>query len=40
MGYSQPIPKIYEQAGIKFSFSKEYIKDLMSFVKNEINKLN
>ena len=39
LGYSVPISEIYETAGIKFSFSKDYIHDLMVFVKNELEKL-
>jgi len=39
LGYSLPIPKVYEQAGIKFNFDKEYITELMNFVQSEINKL-
>ena len=36
LGYTQPINKIYETAGIKFDFSKENISNLMNFVKNEL----
>lgn len=39
MGYSSPIPHIYKRAGIEFNFSKEYINELMDFVKEELNKL-
>ncbi|MDA3893578.1 MAG: M3 family oligoendopeptidase [Salinivirgaceae bacterium] len=39
MGYTSPIPHIYKQAGIEFNFSKEYIAELMLFVKAELVKL-
>ncbi len=39
LGYSKPIPEIYKTAGIEFNFSKEYIAELMNFVKNELEKL-
>ena len=39
LGYSKPIPEIYKTAGIEFNFSKEYIAELMSFVKEELDKL-
>ena len=37
LGYSKPIKEIYSTAGIKFDFSKEYINDLISFVKKEMD---
>lgn len=39
LGYKAPITKIYEAAGIRFDFSKEYIKELMDFVKTEMEAL-
>ncbi len=39
LGYSVSIPEIYKTAGIEFNFSKEYISELMSFVKGELEKL-
>ena len=36
-GYSLPIKKLYELAGIKFDFSKDYIKELVDFIKEELN---
>ena len=39
LGYSVTIPEIYKTAGIEFSFNENYIKELMDFVKSEINKL-
>lgn len=32
LGYTQSIPNIYENAGVKFEFSSDYIKQLMDFV--------
>jgi len=39
LGYSVTIPEVYETAGIKFDFSKDYVGELMNFVKSEIEKL-
>jgi len=39
LGYTRPIKEIYETAGIKFDFSQPYIKELISFVKDELYKL-
>ena len=39
LGYSKTIPEIYETAGIKFSFHKEYVAELISFVLDEYQKL-
>lgn len=39
LGYTKPINEIYETAGIKFDFSEEYVKELASFVKDELEKL-
>lgn len=36
LGYTATIPQIYQAAGIKFDFSREYINELMSFVKAEL----
>ncbi|UII24517.1 M3 family oligoendopeptidase [Fulvivirga maritima] len=36
LGYTRSIPEVYEAANIKFDFSKSYIKELISFVKDEI----
>ncbi len=40
LGYTRPMNEIYETAGIKFDFSSDYIKELASFVKNELEKLD
>lgn len=39
LGYTKPINKIYETAGIKFDFSPKYINELASFIKAELEKL-
>jgi oligoendopeptidase F len=39
LGYLRPIPEIYAAAGIKFDFSREYIKELMQFVRTELDKI-
>ncbi|MCK4644528.1 M3 family oligoendopeptidase, partial [bacterium] len=39
MGYSRPIPDIYEKAGIHFDFSRDMAGSLMEFVRNEIQTL-
>ncbi len=39
MGYSRPIPDIYERAGIKFDFSENLLNELLTFTFNEIEKL-
>jgi len=39
LGYTKSIPGVYEAANIKFDFSQNYIKELMTFVKEEIDKL-
>jgi oligoendopeptidase F len=38
LGYLRTIPEIYSAANIKFDFSRGYIKELMSFVRQEIAK--
>lgn len=40
LGYKKSIPEVYKAAGIKFDFSKEYIKELMDFVKVELANLS
>ena len=40
LGYTATIPEIYAAAGIKFDFSREYIKELMAFVKKELDSLS
>lgn len=40
LGYTKPIPVFYETAGAKFDFSKPYVLSLLSFLKQELNKLS
>lgn len=40
LGYTKTIPEIYETAGITFKFNKEYVKELVDFVKLELDKLS
>jgi oligoendopeptidase F len=40
LGYTATIPEIYAAAGIKFDFSRAYIKELMAFVKQELDSLS
>ena len=39
LGYTTTISETYAVAGIKFDFSEKYIRELISFVKEEMNKL-
>lgn len=39
LGYTKTIREIYETAGIKFDFSAGYVRDLVAFVKAEMEKL-
>jgi len=39
LGYLRSIPEIYNAAGIKFDFSREYVKELMNFVREELAKI-
>ncbi len=39
LGYTKTIGEIYEAAGIEFSFSQQYVKELADFIKNELAKL-
>ncbi|HRY84605.1 MAG TPA: M3 family metallopeptidase, partial [Candidatus Cloacimonadota bacterium] len=36
LGYSQPVSKIYEAAGIKFDFTEARIRELVDFVEQEL----
>jgi oligoendopeptidase F len=38
-GNMSSIPELYQAAGIKFDFSKKYISELMSFVKDKLAKI-
>lgn len=39
LGSSKPLPEVYEAAGIKFDFSEAMVKELMEFVKQELDEL-
>lgn len=39
LGYSVPIPEIYNAAGISFDFSVGYVQELIGFVADELAKL-
>jgi oligoendopeptidase F len=39
LGYMTTIPEIYKAADIKFDFSQAYIKELMGFVREELDKI-
>jgi len=39
LGYTKSIGEIYKTAGIEFNFSQTYVKELVEFVKEELNKL-
>jgi oligoendopeptidase F len=39
LGYTKTIGEIYQTAGIEFNFSQPYVKELVDFVKEELNKL-
>jgi oligoendopeptidase F len=40
LGNMKSIPEVYQAAGIKFDFSREYIKELMEFVREELRKVD
>ena len=40
MGNSKPIPEVWKNMGIKFDFSADTIKELMEFLKEELDKLD
>jgi len=39
LGNLKTIPEIYKEAGIKFDFSRGYIKELMNFVRKELDNI-
>lgn len=39
LGYSRPIGEIYQAAGIAFDFSREYVRQLGAFIKEELDLL-
>lgn len=40
LGYTKPIKEIYDTAGIKFDFSQAYIKELIGFVREELEQVS
>jgi oligoendopeptidase F len=36
LGYSKSVSDIYEAAGVKFDFSEGYIKEIVEFIKKEL----
>lgn len=40
LGYTKPIGKLYEAAGVRFDFSREYVKELVDFVREELARLD
>ena len=36
MGYTRPIPEMYERAGVRFDFSEGYIRELVDFLRAEL----
>jgi oligoendopeptidase F len=39
LGGTKTLPRLFEEAGLKFNFSPDYVSELMSFVHDEMNKL-
>ncbi len=39
LGFTKPIPEIYQAAGIEFNFSKAYVRELADFINQELDKL-
>ena len=39
LGYTKSIGEVYSEAGIEFNFTKGYVKDLMDFVRKELDSL-
>jgi oligoendopeptidase F len=39
LGNTRSIREIYAEAGIRFDFSQEYVRDLGTFVRGEMEKL-
>ena len=37
LGYTKSIPETYKAAGVEFNFSRDYVKELMNFLKMEVN---
>lgn len=39
LGYTKPLPELYETAGIKFDFSSDMLQELVPFLMDELEKL-
>jgi oligoendopeptidase F len=39
LGYTESIPEVYAAANVRFDFSRNYIRDLMRFVQDELAKV-
>jgi oligoendopeptidase F len=40
LGNLRTIPEVYQAAGIRFDFSRSYIRELMAFVKTELQSIS
>jgi oligoendopeptidase F len=40
LGYTEPMTTVYEAAGVPFDFSSERLQTLVSFIQNELKKMN
>jgi oligoendopeptidase F len=40
LGYTEPMTTVYETAGVPFDFSSERLQTLVSFIQNELKKMN
>ena len=40
LGYSRPLPELYEAAGIRFDFSRDYVRQLADFIRAELDALS
>jgi oligoendopeptidase F len=36
LGYTRTIPEMYKTAGVEFNFSREYVRELVNFLKSEL----
>jgi oligoendopeptidase F len=39
LGGTKTLPELYKTAGIEFNFSPDYVKNLMDFTNQELEKL-
>jgi len=39
LGGTVTLPQLFQNAGLKFDFSSQYVSELMSFVHNEMKQL-